>query len=227
MSYNLDKIIENEIIELAKKYNIEKVILFGSRARGDNREDSDIDLALCGGNYMYFDFDFNDEVKTNLKFDITYLDHEIDNNLRNSINRDGILLYEKKIDEQQRYEYFSKAFNNLEESLKINPPYDAFIRDYIMQLFNLCFEHSWKLIKSRLESQGKFFDEIVAPSVIIKIAYKYRIIPDEQHWLDIVKTYNDSDVSLQLENIEKIKNQQYLETFYELKKFDKTDSINQ
>ena len=67
----------------------------------------------------------------------------------------------------------------------------------------------------------------MAPSVIIKIAYKYRIIPDEQRWLDIVKTYNDLDVRIQLENIEKIKNQQYLETFYELKKFDKTDSINQ
>ena len=145
-----------------------------------------------------------------------FLDYEHFDDLWKSINRDGILLYENKIDEQQRYEYFSKALNNLEESLKINPPYDAFIRDYIMQLFNLCFEHSWKLIKSRLEAQGKFFDEIVAPSVIIKIAYKYRIIPDEQRWLDIVKTYNDLDVRLQLENIEKIKNQNYIELLHKL-----------
>ena len=36
----------NEIIELAKKFNIYKVILFGSRARGDFREKSDIDLAV-------------------------------------------------------------------------------------------------------------------------------------------------------------------------------------
>ena len=218
MSYSLDKISENEIIELAKKYDIEKVILFGSRSRGDNREDSDIDLALYGGNYMYFAFDFNDEVKTNLKCDVTYLDHEIDNNLRNSINRDGILLYEKKIDEQQRYEYFSKALNDLEESLKMNPTGDALVQDYIIKMFNLCFEYSWKLIKSRLESQGKFFDEIVAPSGIIKIAYKYRIISDEQCWLDIIKTYNDLDVRLQLENIKKIKNRNYLELFHELKK---------
>lgn len=34
------------INEIQKKYNYKKVILFGSRARGDNREDSDIDLLI-------------------------------------------------------------------------------------------------------------------------------------------------------------------------------------
>lgn len=38
------KVIE-EIIVLAKKYHVEKVILFGSRARGDYHSRSDIDLA--------------------------------------------------------------------------------------------------------------------------------------------------------------------------------------
>ena len=35
-----------EIILLAQKYAIEKVILFGSRARGDYHRSSDIDLAV-------------------------------------------------------------------------------------------------------------------------------------------------------------------------------------
>lgn len=34
-----------EIRNLAQKYDIEKVILFGSRARGDFRRTSDIDIA--------------------------------------------------------------------------------------------------------------------------------------------------------------------------------------
>ena len=38
-----------EIIQLAQKNDVEKVILFGSRARGDYKERSDIDLAFCGG----------------------------------------------------------------------------------------------------------------------------------------------------------------------------------
>lgn len=39
-----------EIKDLAKEYQIKKVILFGSRARGDYHTTSDIDLATEGGN---------------------------------------------------------------------------------------------------------------------------------------------------------------------------------
>ncbi|MEE0931917.1 MAG: nucleotidyltransferase domain-containing protein, partial [Clostridium sp.] len=43
---NLSKRIINEIIDISKKYyGINKVVLFGSRARGDNELKSDIDLA--------------------------------------------------------------------------------------------------------------------------------------------------------------------------------------
>ena len=40
-----------EIRNLAQKYDIEKVILFGSRARGDFRRTSDIDIAVTGGDF--------------------------------------------------------------------------------------------------------------------------------------------------------------------------------
>ena len=40
-----DEVIQ-EICEIAEKYKVEKVILFGSRARGDFRRTSDIDLAV-------------------------------------------------------------------------------------------------------------------------------------------------------------------------------------
>ena len=43
---NIPERVEKEIIQLAKQYDIQKVILFGSRARGDNWERSDIDLAV-------------------------------------------------------------------------------------------------------------------------------------------------------------------------------------
>ena len=112
MSYNLDKEDEKRIIELAKKYRVEKVILFGSRARGNNRPDSDVDLALSGGNYFEFAFDFDDESNGNIKCDVTYLDHELKMGLRDSINRDGIVLYEDKIDYRRRYQLFSEALND-------------------------------------------------------------------------------------------------------------------
>ncbi len=42
------KLIKEIILKTAKKYNIEidKIILFGSRARGDYREDSDWDILI-------------------------------------------------------------------------------------------------------------------------------------------------------------------------------------
>ena len=44
---NLKDEIVREIVFISKRYkNIQKVILFGSRARGDNSLKSDIDLAL-------------------------------------------------------------------------------------------------------------------------------------------------------------------------------------
>ena len=44
----LDPAIKEEIIACCKKYHVDKVILFGSRARGDNGPYSDIDLAIEG-----------------------------------------------------------------------------------------------------------------------------------------------------------------------------------
>ena len=41
-------IVIEEICDIARKYNVQKVILFGSRARGDFKTKSDIDLAVQG-----------------------------------------------------------------------------------------------------------------------------------------------------------------------------------
>ena len=60
----------NEIIDLAKKYNVEKVILFGSRARGDYHRASDIDLAVYGENITGFALDVEDMTSTLLTFDV-------------------------------------------------------------------------------------------------------------------------------------------------------------
>lgn len=46
---NLPLNIQRQIEEFARICKLEKVVLFGSRARGTNRERSDIDLAVFGG----------------------------------------------------------------------------------------------------------------------------------------------------------------------------------
>ena len=79
------KVIE-EIRTFARKYNIDKVILFGSRARGDYRRTSDIDLAVVGGDFARFALDVDE---------IVDMSREMQDELRQSIMREGKILYEK------------------------------------------------------------------------------------------------------------------------------------
>ena len=91
----LKSIVINELIDLAKKYNIQKLILFGSRAKGTFYEKSDIAIAISGGDKTSFSFDVNENVSTLLEFDIIDLDKNIQKKLRASIENEGIVIYEK------------------------------------------------------------------------------------------------------------------------------------
>lgn len=95
MKYNIPDRAYNDIIALAEKYGIRKIILFGSRARGTNRERSDIDLAVSGGDILNFSLDIDYETWTLLMFDVVNLDRMISNDLEKEIERDGITIYEK------------------------------------------------------------------------------------------------------------------------------------
>lgn len=84
-----------EIIALAEKYDIKKVVLFGSRARGDYKRTSDIDLAVEGGDVASFSLDVEEETTTLLKYDIVDLGRAIQEELREAIEREGKMIYEK------------------------------------------------------------------------------------------------------------------------------------
>ena len=85
----------NEIKDYAGLYELKKVILFGSRARGDYKERSDIDLAVTGGNVAAFSIAVDENTSTLLKFDIVDLDVSVQEELSQSIEREGIVIYEK------------------------------------------------------------------------------------------------------------------------------------
>ena len=70
MKYNIPERVLKDISAFAKKYSINKVILFGSRARGDNTERSDIDIAVYGGDFDSFYWDIKEKVHSLLSFDV-------------------------------------------------------------------------------------------------------------------------------------------------------------
>ena len=84
-----------EIVELAEKHDLKKVILFGARARGDFQRASDIDLAVSGGNVSMFALDVEEETSTLLEFDVVNLDLDLQEKLLESIKKEGMVLYEK------------------------------------------------------------------------------------------------------------------------------------
>ena len=83
------------IIDIGKQYGVNRITLFGSRARGDYKERSDIDLAVYGGNTEEFGIDVEEFVPTLLKFDVVHMDKPVQEDLVESIDREGVVIYEK------------------------------------------------------------------------------------------------------------------------------------
>ena len=86
------------IVEELKKYNPRKVVIFGSRARGDYRKQSDIDIAVD------LNLSFREKRKLKEKIDrlsglysvdVVFLP-DIDEDFKEKIMKEGKILYEKK-----------------------------------------------------------------------------------------------------------------------------------
>ena len=85
----------NEIVSYAKMYNVDRVVLFGSRARGDYKKTSDIDLAFWGGRSTDFILAVDEETNTLLSFDIVDMEKCSNEELIASITMEGKMIYEK------------------------------------------------------------------------------------------------------------------------------------
>ena len=95
MKYNLSDRILRELSGFAQKYSVNKIILFGSRARGTNTERSDIDIAVYGGEFDQFYWEVKENIHSLLMFDIIQADAAISDELKQEIEKDGVTIYEK------------------------------------------------------------------------------------------------------------------------------------
>ena len=95
MKYDLPERVQKDICSFARKHSVTKVILFGSRARGDNTERSDVEIAVYGGDIDAFYWDIREKVHSLLMFDIIQADAAISDELKQEIEKDGVTIYEK------------------------------------------------------------------------------------------------------------------------------------
>lgn len=97
--FGLSEKIYEQIINILKKYNF-IFLIFGSRARGDYKLNSDIDIAVIGNvdekkEYeIRNDFDMLDIPYT---IDLVFIRNCIKKELKESIEREGVELYNGKI----------------------------------------------------------------------------------------------------------------------------------
>lgn len=99
-NYGIRDNLFNDMINEFKKANIEKVILFGSRARNDYKYNSDIDLAIIftsndNDNYIKI-LTKLENLNTLYKFDIIDYSKITNIKLKDEIDKDGKIIYIKK-----------------------------------------------------------------------------------------------------------------------------------
>lgn len=88
------------IIAILKKYpQIEQALIFGSRAKGNFKSGSDVDIVLKGSVHdiiTEIGFSLNEDSLLPYKFDVLDYNRISKQNLIDHINRVGIIFYEKK-----------------------------------------------------------------------------------------------------------------------------------
>ena len=97
MKFGLDNSLIEAIISLAAKYEtVKRIVIFGSRATGDYKEYSDIDLAIyCDSKFpteFYFDLD---EAAGIYKTDIVDMGNLHNSAMYKSIEEQGVEIYKR------------------------------------------------------------------------------------------------------------------------------------
>ena len=182
------KRIYQSIADLGKQFKADKIVLFGSRARGDNRERSDIDIAVFGvlKEKQPAFIQAVGSLPTLLDFDIVFITDNTNEALMKNISQDGVIIMDKFTEKLSK---FSDAIKRLEEALKEYDKYQiTSSRDGVIQRFELCTELAWKSTREYLLAQG--YVDINSPKSVMKQAYADNLIDDDQAWLALLYARN-------------------------------------
>ena len=175
---------------------IRKVMLFGSRARGDYHKTSDVDLAIV------CDFDLRAALLAGFEasclpytFDVVLYGGQHNQRLRDAIDREGklllcveggrILVTIEQI--RLKKEDYHHVFIRLQAALRKDADMDDMYLDATIQRFEFCFEFAWKLMKAVLQYDGI---EANSPRSCIRESWKQGLIPNAQEWLEMMEKRN-------------------------------------
>lgn len=176
------------IKQIGIKYGAAKIMLFGSRARGDFRQRSDIDIAVFAmptENQNRF-IEEIENLPTLLDFDIIFVTDKTDPKLLYNIKNEGVIIM-SKFDE--KYSKYRDAVSRLKEAI------DDFgklgvssVRDGAIQRFEFCTELAWKTTREYLIDMG--YIDLNSPKEVMRTAFAAGLIDNDSAWIDILNSRN-------------------------------------
>lgn len=165
--------------KLTKLPFIEKVWLYASRARGDHRERSDIDLAIecpeASSSDWHDVLDILENADTLLKIDCA----------KPLLQREEGFVREPRWN--RHLPDFGKALERLKEVLETPVDDHRLIMDGTIQRFEFCTELGWKTFKDFLEHEKK---KVLSPRDAVSQAYQMEWIDNEKLWVDMLEDRN-------------------------------------
>ncbi len=187
----MDRVLQ-DIKEISLKYkSIKKIVLFGSRARKDNHEKSDYDIAIFSSDTSNHADILNDieNIDTLNKIDVVFIKERHKNTeLFFNIEKDGVVIMDKLQIKMQNY---TKALNRLNESIEEAKENSSLtVRDGVIQRFEFTAELAWKTMREYLLLQE--ITDINSPKAVMKEAYNNNLISDDVGWLQILQDRNST-----------------------------------
>jgi len=187
------------IKNISKLPFVDEIWLYGSRARGDNAERSDFDIAIICKNttnaQWHSIMEIVDNADTLLKIDCIRFDTLSDNDkLKSNIESCKYVLYQKqgnymsKLLWQDHFENLGKAIAALKEVLDLpNVDQVSYLRDATIQRFEFAVELYWKVLKKFLAYEKV---ETTTPRDVLNKAFQYHFVDDESTWLSMIDDRN-------------------------------------
>jgi len=185
--------------KLKKLPFIEEIWIYGSRARGDSSDRSDIDLALLCPSATEKDWrevvEIFENADTLLKIDYVRFDTlSSDDKIRDNILRFKKVLYKKGSGYMEKefwkdyFESLGKAIQKLGEVLQLPDLQTTdYLQDAAIHRFEFCIELYWKVLKKFLATEEV---ETTTPRDVIAKAYQFQFIDDEKVWLEMLRNRN-------------------------------------
>lgn len=190
----MNKIQSDSVVQAIQqiicKYNaVRRVILFGSRGRGDNTVHSDYDIAVFSSDSEQNTRlkDEFDNIATLNRLDIVFIgERHQGTELYRNILRDGVDIVNKF---QIKLKNYQKALDRLYEGIaEAKQSASLTMRDGVIQRFEFTAELAWKTTREYLLTLEIM--DINSPKQVMKEAFNNNLLADEQGWLKILQDRN-------------------------------------